>query len=1024
MLMGLLAWAWNAESADAPSATRAEWVARSWQTGDGLPQNSVNAITQTRDGFLWVGTTGGLARFDGMSFRRFGLQDGLRSVYVMALAEDRQGALWIGTSGGGLSRWENGRITSFGAAEGFPAGTDVVSLAADEDGTIWIGTDKGLVHGSVGTLKSIGEAQGLPRKQIRALAQDSQGTLWVSVILEGLFRGTNGKFTRVEKGEGTPGDVYSLLADRDGSIWAGVGGGALWRWRDGAWKRFSTEDGLPKQNIEALSQGGDGVLWVGARNGGLHHSNGERFEQATVDARLSGLSVRAVEVDREGSVWVGTTAAGLFRLSPRVLEFRGADAGLPSGTVSSVAEDASGTLWAGTTGKGIHRFDGARFTKLEDTAVSGNYPFIYCTAATSDGIIWAAGEQCLYRFQPGQPTKAFLDAPVRGEAIRALCADGETLWIGTYYSALLKGDADGVKVIAPDRSFPGGITGIVREAADTLWVSTSEGLHRWERGEVKTWNTRDGLLTANICTMHRDADGTLWLGTLGGGLARFKDGRIVNITTRHGLIDDVISQIVADDTGCLWLGCNRGIMRVERRELDAIADGTASDLHPIVFGKNEGMLQEQCSGGHSPTAIKTRDGRLLFPTVGGIAEIDPRRLQNLARNVSQVSIDRILVDGVTHAVDAEIDVPPGKHRVEVDYTVPVLRGGEWVRFRHRLDGLDHDWTMVGGSRLATYDGLPPGDYVFRVAASDGGGNWNELGARLAITVQPFFWQTGWFRTLGILLLVSAGSGAAWLQAHFRHRRKIAELERARKQQLELAHMSRVTLLGELSASLAHELKQPLTAILSNAQAALRFLNDESADLNEVREILKDIAASDRRASEIIGRMRAMMTKGGAEVEPRDLHADIHQVLLLLRSDLVERNVEVTTRLADDLPLVSGDHIQLQQVLLNLIINGCDAMHDNAPDERQLAVETQHDGPDFVRVSLIDRGNGIAPDMLEKIFEPFYTTKSHGLGMGLSICRAIIEAHGGRLWATNNTSRGTAFHFTLRTAKASAAMKEP
>ena len=309
--------------------------------------------------------------------------------------------------------------------------------------------------------------------------------------------------------------------------------------------------------------------------------------------------------------------------------------------------------------------------------------------------------------------------------------------------------------------------------------------------------------------------------------------------------------------------------------------------------------------------------------------------------------------------------------------------------------------------------MPPGDYVFRVAASDGQGKWNEPGAKLAFTVQPFFWQTLWFRVVGVLLLVGTSSAAAWWQLHRKHHRQLAELERERKQQADLAHAGRVALLGELSASLAHELNQPLAAILSNAQAGLRFLADDALDVNEVRASLKDIAEADRRAGEIIRRMRAMMKKGEAQMELRDINADIEQVLVLLHSDLVARNVVAATQLLPGLPPVHGDHIQLQQVLLNLIINGCDAMHDTPPDERRLLITTKRAADDMVQVSVADRGAGVAPQVFEQIFSAFYSTKSNGLGMGLAICRAIIKAHGGLLWAENNPDRGATFHFTLR-----------
>jgi C4-dicarboxylate-specific signal transduction histidine kinase len=233
--------------------------------------------------------------------------------------------------------------------------------------------------------------------------------------------------------------------------------------------------------------------------------------------------------------------------------------------------------------------------------------------------------------------------------------------------------------------------------------------------------------------------------------------------------------------------------------------------------------------------------------------------------------------------------------------------------------------------------------------------------------------------------------------------------------VQLAHAGRVTLLGELSASIAHELKQPLTAILTDSQAALRFLGQEPADLGEIRQILNDIAASDRRASEIIERIHAMMRKGEAQFELLNVEAEIEQVLRLIRSDLVARKVTVETQFSSNLPPVKADRVQLQQLLLNLIVNACEAMAGSPPEQRRVRIETGCDGSASARVSVADRGSGVPPEMLDRIFRPFFTTKGTGLGMGLAICQGIVRSHGGRLWVSNNPERGATFRFTLALA---------
>jgi C4-dicarboxylate-specific signal transduction histidine kinase len=303
-----------------------------------------------------------------------------------------------------------------------------------------------------------------------------------------------------------------------------------------------------------------------------------------------------------------------------------------------------------------------------------------------------------------------------------------------------------------------------------------------------------------------------------------------------------------------------------------------------------------------------------------------------------------------------------------------------------------------------------------VRAANNDGLWNETGTSLAFGVEPFFWQTWWFSAGSIGLLVSAGGIMAWWQLRSRHRREVQQLERARRHEQELAHVSRVSILGELSASMAHELNQPLTAILTNAQAAQRFMAASAPDLAEFREILKDIAHDTTRARDVIRHLRALVRKSEPTFAPVDLAETIREVVGFLHGDIVARNVRVAMQLAPDLPIVHGDRIQIQQVMINLLLNAFDALGSYPVPERLVTVRADLASPEFLRVTVCDGGCGIPPDNLEGIFETFYTTKREGMGMGLSVSRTIIEAHGGRLWAENNAERGATLSFTIPVSK--------
>jgi two-component system sensor kinase FixL len=270
----------------------------------------------------------------------------------------------------------------------------------------------------------------------------------------------------------------------------------------------------------------------------------------------------------------------------------------------------------------------------------------------------------------------------------------------------------------------------------------------------------------------------------------------------------------------------------------------------------------------------------------------------------------------------------------------------------------------------------------------------------------------WLQTVKRPIIESDGSAKQVLGASTDiTQRKQAEIQ-LREQRAELAHVARISTMGELAASLAHELNQPLTAILSNAQAALRFLSGRPADIEEVRETLQDIVKDNSRAGEVIRRIRALVKKEVIELVSVDMVNLVREVAALVHSDAIILNVKLVVETTDSLPAVQGDKVQLQQVVLNLLLNAFDAMKESPPAERQVKLSIARNDAGSIETAVSDRGPGLSSDKLDKIFQPFYTTKGEGLGMGLSICRSIIEAHGGRLWAENNLDRGATFYFTL------------
>ncbi len=769
-------------------------IVRSWATESGLPQNTVNAIVQTRPGYLWIGTRDGLARFDGVRFTVFGLAEGMQSVDVSSLYEDRYGTLWIGTVGGGLSRFRNGRIETLNPRDQ-QLSTSVTSLAEDFTGRLWVGTGAGVVQ-LVSAKIVVNEAlAALKDASIRALLCDRQGAMWIATSTQGLFKYKNAKLIAVP---GPAGDetisAYCLLEDRQGGLWASVGNGKVLRLSEGTWRVFSQSDGLPFAYVTCLAEDASGIVWAGSLDSGLYFFQGERFMHFAQASGIVAGDIRYLSADREGNLWVGTRTAGLTRLSEPILAHAGAEQGLTNDFTRSVTQTPDGTIWVATIGGGLYRGDTQKFSPFGPDALIRFYPQTESVLAIDDGSLWWGGARALLRWREGGLTGCYTNEPwVRSAAITALAKDGrDGLWIGTSQSKLVHW-RNGSFNEFPGQVARGPVTALVHETDGTVWVgSLAGGLARVDEAAQKALVVTNGLLSQSVRALYRDPQGTLWIGTAGGGLARWRQGRVENFTAQDGLGVNTVSQILEDDWGCLWLGSSRGICRLPKTELEEFAARRARFLHPKVFGINDGMPAEECSSGSCPTALKTKSGLLCFPTVKGLVVLDPSKPQTNS-SPPRVLIEEILANSkprtpLLQESSLPGDEPPaqsvglaaGTRELELHYTGISFAAPEKVSFRYRLEGVDPDWVEAGARRTAYYHQLPPGNYVFRVNACNRDGIWSEQGAALGIAIQPYLWERDWFMPVSVLAgaLFLAGMTRFAVQRRFRHRLAVLETRHA------------------------------------------------------------------------------------------------------------------------------------------------------------------------------------------------------------------------------------------------------
>jgi ligand-binding sensor domain-containing protein/signal transduction histidine kinase len=787
-----LLWAMKAMAATNPPTVGDGLVIRAWGTGAGLPQNTVNAIAQTPDGYLWVGTRDGLARFDGVRFTVFGLRDGLQSVEIQTLYVDRRGTLWIGTSGGGLSRWVEGRIENVTLPHQLVAPDTVTAFAEDAAGRLWIGTIAGLSFWQDDRFVEIPELATLERASVRALRRDRSGGMWIATGSKGLceFRDR-----RLAESQGPSGNekivAYCLLEDSGSNLWASVGNGTVLCRRAGEWGSFTQTNGLPFAFVTCLAQETDGTLWAGSLDDGLYCFQEGRFIALRKEHGLSANDIRSLYQDREGNLWVGTRTGGLNRLSRRKLLSYGAAQGLTNDYARGVAETADGTLWVATTGGGLARRGPGGFEPI-----APYYAFAESVLAARDGTLWWGASRGLLCWKDGRVSGIYTNESwVRAASVTALCEDREGgLWIGTSESRLVH-YAGGKFVEFPLRAAHGPITGLAQGANGDLWVgSTAGGVQRVRLGSDVILSVRN-LPSQSIRTLYLDRDDTLWIGTAGGGLSRWRDGRVTTLTARQGLGADTIMQIVEDDDGCLWLGSSRGILRVRKSALNELAAGKTTFLHPRAFGVNDGMPVEECSSGFSPAGLKTKSGLICFSTVKGLVLLDPHRQETNAPPPN-VLLEEVLVDGQVRTAEAglvgrsawgatesgdslpghEITIPPGGYELELHYTGISFGSPEKLRFRYKMQGLDRDWVEAGERRTAYYHHLAPGSYVLTVLACNADGVWSEDTPLLSLTVQPYVWESTWFRLLVAAAAVGLLAGSARLIERRRYKRRLALLE--------------------------------------------------------------------------------------------------------------------------------------------------------------------------------------------------------------------------------------------------------
>jgi ligand-binding sensor domain-containing protein/signal transduction histidine kinase len=995
-----------------PAKKLTQYVFESWDAEDGLPSSRVLDIEQTTDGYLWLATYNGLVRFDGVRFHRFhtGNTPSFTSNEIYSLDARSDGGLWIGGGDGSIILRRGPAFARL--KEPDPDATNgVFSLHEDRNGRLWVLSElDGILRYSYldDRLKALAippplEGVSIPTPVVvrQSFFEDRDGTLWFASQGNGLYVIREDSLLILSTADGLNDDfVQTLTGDDDGTIWIASSRG-LNRMRGGRVENLTDALGLHGTPITSLLVDRAGSLWVGERALYRHSDRGtEQINPFDI------LPDPVFFQDVEGSLWVGSVSGPLARFRDGAMTTVSEGEGLSSDRIHSVHEDRAGNLWVGTYDGGLNRITGDGITDFtEADGLQSRRVWSILEASGRDGRMWLGTAGGLVRYENGS-FEAFTTADgLSSNWIRVVYEDPDepgTLWIGTIDAGLNRWRNGAVSSWTTKDGLTGNnIRWILQDRAGRLWIGSENGVNLLHDGDLTTVQTPN---TRTRCA-YEDAEGTIWIGTAGGGLLRYSGGQFTSYTTKEGLPSNDVWAIQEDDDGHLWLSGPEGIVRIGKSTLDRHDEGDRDAITAESFGLKDGLKGGATAGGF-PGSWKSSDGRLWFTTTRGVVAVAPDSVVRFP--VPAALVESISLDGETVASAGSIVIPPGTRQVAIRYTAPSLARPDHLGYRYRLLGYDDRWTDAGGERVAHYTGLPPRDYRFEVVAYHVKDDRSGETATIPVTVLPLWWQTWWFRGAALVGVVALGWGLVRVRMRTFETRRLA-LQQHRD---ELARLGRVAAMGELTGALGHELNQPLGAIRANAEAAARFLSAGTPDLGEVQEILGDIIRDDKRATEVIQRVRAMIKGRPFQPEALDIKSVIDGVHGLIRADAARRSVAIDFEVDHDVPRVMGDPVQLEQVLLNLILNGFDAMED-API-RRLSVGVMEAESKFLQVSVRDTGSGAGGQSLETLFDSFFTTKPDGMGMGLAISSTIVEAHGGRIWATENPDRGLTFHFTIPT----------
>jgi len=843
----------------------ANFAVKSWSTAEGLPQSAVIAMTQTRDGYLWLGTLNGLARFDGIRFTTFNAYNtpGLGSSRIVFLFADSHDNLWVGTETAGAVLIREGKVTPVAIGSRGREGR-LVAAVEDKRGTVWLCTADGQLCRYLNGEVSVWQLRG-PQfvGEYRALAIEASGSLWVGA--DHLLAVVD--TTKMVAGRDLPphpefvsGKIDFLLTSLRGGFWL-LANGRVQRYQT---NRIASDFGLYPWGtapVRAACEDLEGNLIVGTQDGGLTWFDAEGHPTTLTGSQgLTHSTVLSLLMDREGSLWVGTDGGGVNRVKRQSFKLLPATR---NSVMLSVCEDAEGGLWLASTDRKLKYCLNSeiRYYGTNQGLLDENFRSVFVDRNQKVWVGTLAGG--LFQLD-GEVFRTAPESEIVPRGVSAIFQDRTgVLWVGTQ-GGLARWDGQNWELFKTSNGLAGDkVAAIADDATGALWIGTDHGLtRRLPDGVCTSFHVGNGLPDDDVSALLADESGVLWVGTRGKGLARFAKGNWTRYSTDNGLADNGINYLADDENGYLWIGSFTGLMRIPKTDLNEFAEGRITTISCRTYGREDGLPTAECSSSSQPATWRTRAGKLLFPTTGGLVSVDPTQLAPNT-NPPPVMIEAVWVDDQLQNTNRlrsnwpdSLIIPAGRERLEIRYTSLNLLAPDRARFKYQLEGYEKSLKDAGDARVVSYPNLPPGEYRFHVIACNEDGVWNEKGATLAITVEPPFWRTWWFLTLsaaGLLGLIVATVHFISTQKLQRQLAQLRQKEALEKERARIArdlhdqlgaNLTQVSLLGEMVESdknMPGDVEAHAKQISETARATAHALDEIVWAANPANDTLEGLA---------------------------------------------------------------------------------------------------------------------------------------------------------------------------------------